>query len=156
MHRHILLPTDGSELSARAVDYGIALAKAVGAKVTGVTVSDLDHQATARGGAASDAREKPTAAMAADPLAQIVASAAQAGVSCEVVHVEGERPYQAIIDIAKSRGCDLIVMASQGRGALSAAVLGSQTLKVLTNSTIPVLVFRGEGSALFPSYFAAS
>ena len=72
-----------------------------------------------------------------------VAQAAQvAGVPCETVHVEHEHPYQAIIDIAASKGCDLIVMASHGRHGISAIVLGSETVKVLTHSKIPILVHR--------------
>jgi nucleotide-binding universal stress UspA family protein len=72
-----------------------------------------------------------------------VAQAAQAaGVACEMVHVEHEHPYQAIIDTAESKGCDLIVMASHGRHGISAIVLGSETVKVLTHSKIPVLVHR--------------
>jgi len=72
-----------------------------------------------------------------------VAQAAQAaGVACEVVQVEHEHPYQAIIDTTKSKGCDLIVMASHGRRGISAIVLGSETVKVLTHCKIPVLVHR--------------
>jgi nucleotide-binding universal stress UspA family protein len=63
-------------------------------------------------------------------------------VSCETLHVEHEHPYRAIIDTANQRGCDLIVMASHGRRGVSAIVLGSETVKVLTHSTIPVLVYR--------------
>jgi nucleotide-binding universal stress UspA family protein len=72
-----------------------------------------------------------------------VAQAAQpSGVACEMVHVEHEHPYQAIIDTAESKGCDLIVMASHGRHGISTIVLGSETVKVLTHSKIPVLVHR--------------
>jgi nucleotide-binding universal stress UspA family protein len=72
-----------------------------------------------------------------------VADAARAeGVACEMVQVEHEHPYQAIIDTAVSKGCDLIVMASHGRHGISALVLGSETVKVLTHSKIPVLVHR--------------
>ena len=64
------------------------------------------------------------------------------GVACEMVQVEHEHPYQAIIDTAESKGCDLIVMASHGRRGISALVLGSETVKVLTHCKIPVLVHR--------------
>jgi len=77
-------------------------------------------------------------------------------VSCEVVHVEHEHPYKAIIDVANTKACDVIVMASHGRRGLSAIVLGSETLKVLTHSTIPVLVYRGSRAGLSSPYFAAS
>ena len=75
-------------------------------------------------------------------LAAVSHSAQAAGVACEMVQVEHEHPYQAIIDTGGSKGCDLIVMASHGRHGISAIVLGSETLKVLTHSKIPVLVHR--------------
>jgi nucleotide-binding universal stress UspA family protein len=79
----------------------------------------------------------------AEKILGAVADIAQAaGVACETVQVEHEHPYQAIIDIAKSKGCDLIVMASHGRHGISAIILGSETLKVLTHSNILVLVHR--------------
>jgi len=92
---------------------------------------------------------------AANWLAYVKDVAAAAGVNCEVVHAQHEHPYQAIIDTATSRGCDLIVMASHGRRGISAIVLGSETVKVLTHSTIPVLVYRAPRTKL-PPYFAAS
>ena len=93
--------------------------------------------------------------MSAKRLARVQEAAAAAGVACEVVHVEHEHPYEAIIDVAKTKGCDLIVMASHGRRGISAMVLGSETLKVLTHSTIPVLVYRtARAEVLRP--FAAS
>ena len=94
-------------------------------------------------------------AVSAKRLARVQEAAAAAGVACEVVHVEHEHPYEAIIDVAKTKGCDLIVMASHGRRGISAMVLGSETLKVLTHSTIPVLVCRtARAEVLRP--FAAS
>ena len=79
----------------------------------------------------------------AEKILGAVAHLAQAaGVACETVHVEHEHPYQAIIDTAGSRDCDLIVMASHGRRGISAIVLGSETVKVLTHSKIPILVHR--------------
>ena len=72
------------------------------------------------------------------------------------MHAEHKQPYKCIIDTANAKGCDLIVMASHGRRGISAIVLGSETVKVLTQSSIPVLVFRGQRSALVPDYFAAS
>ena len=68
--------------------------------------------------------------------------AATAGVECGLLHVEHEHPYKAIIDTAQKRGCDVIQMASHGRRGISAVLLGSETLKVLTHSTIPVIVCR--------------
>ena len=75
-------------------------------------------------------------------LSSISVTANSAGVPCETLHVEHEHPYQAIIDTAASKGCDLILMASHGRRGIAAVVLGSETVKVLTHSKIPVLVYR--------------
>ena len=143
MYTHILVPTDGSDLSRKAIRHGIALAKAVDAKVTAVTVSMPFHVFSVEPAVVTDTPEtyqKRMAMVAAKYLGEVLAAAA--GVSCETVHVEHEHPYQAIIDTAHKRGCDLIVMASHGRRGVSAIVLGSETVKVLTHSTIPVLVYR--------------
>ena len=78
----------------------------------------------------------------ANTLKTVNDQARAAGVACETIQVENEHPYHAIIDAAKSKGCDLIVMASHGRRGISALVLGSETVKVLTHSKIPVLVHR--------------
>ena len=75
-------------------------------------------------------------------LDTVPAAAKSAGVDCETLHIEHEHVYQAIIDAAAARKCDLIVMASHGRRGVSAVVLGSETVKVLTHSKIPVLVYR--------------
>ena len=91
--------------------------------------------------------------VAAQRLDRVKDAAKAAGVECDVVHVQHEHPYQAIIDTAVSRGCDLIVMASHGRRGMSAIVLGSETVKVLTHSTIPVLVYREPQAK---GFFAAS
>jgi nucleotide-binding universal stress UspA family protein len=83
--------------------------------------------------------------------------AAAAGVTCDLVHLEHEQPYQAIIETAQNRGCDAIHMASHGRRGISAILLGSETLKVLTHSAIPVIVCRRQRPAtLFQESFAAS
>lgn len=142
---HILIPTDGSDLSNEAIQYGTGIAKALSAKVTGVTVSTPFHVLTLEPGMITDTPEsykERMNAVSAKRLARVQEAAAAAGVACEVVHVEHEHPYQAIIDVGKTKGCDLIVMASHGRRGLSAMVLGSETVKVLTHSTIPVLVCR--------------
>ncbi len=143
MFKHVLIPTDGSKLSAKAIEYGVALARAVEAKITGLTVTTPFHILAMEPGMAEETPEefkKHTIAHAAQFLEQIKSAAS--GLDCSVVHVEHEHPYQAIINTAKARGCDLIAMASHGRRGLSALVLGSETTKVLTHSTIPVLVFR--------------
>ena len=145
MYRHILIPTDGSELSGKAIQHGIALAKSVGAKVTGITVTVPFHVFATDPDTLTDtpaSYRTRVAAAAAKYLEKIKNVAAAAGITCDAIPVEHEHPYQAIIDTAKDNGCDLIVMASHGRRGLSALVLGSETVKVLTHSTIPVLVCR--------------
>jgi len=145
MYTNILIPTDGSELAGRAVQHGIALAKRIGVKTTALTVLPPFHIFTTDTQMIEDtlAQYKARMLQHADKILGAAAHAAQAaGVACDTVHVEHEHPYQSIIDTAKSRGCDLIVMASHGRRGIAAIVLGSETVKVLTHSKIPVLVHR--------------
>jgi nucleotide-binding universal stress UspA family protein len=145
MYRNIVIPTDGSELAGKAVRHGIALAKRIGAKATLLTVSPPFHIFTANTEMLEDTAPQYKARMQAEAQKTLgaAAEAAQAaGVACETVHVEHEHPYQAIIDTAGSKGCDLIVMASHGRHGISALLLGSETVKVLTHSKLPVLVHR--------------
>jgi nucleotide-binding universal stress UspA family protein len=137
MYKHILLPTDGSELSKKAVKHGVALAKALKAKITAVTVSPPFRPFASESIVVEDTSE-----LAAQYLAAVRKAAAAAGVVCDVMSIEADQPYQAIIAAAKKKRCDLIVMASHGRRGISAIVLGSETVKVLTHSTIPVLVCR--------------
>jgi nucleotide-binding universal stress UspA family protein len=145
MYTNILIPTDGSELSGKAVDHGIALAKRVGAKATVLTVVPDFHTFTTDTQMIEDTPAQYKARMqqrAEKILGAAVHAAEAAGVACEGVHVEHGHPYQAIIDTAVLKGCDLIIMASHGRHGISAIVLGSETVKVLTHSKIPVLVYR--------------
>jgi nucleotide-binding universal stress UspA family protein len=155
MHRHILIPTDGSELSQKAIDYGMALAKSVNAKVTVLTVSTPFYTLVVEPGMVTDTPEqygKRMATLAAKYLNVAKEAALAAGVSCDTMHVEHDHPYLAIIETASQKSCDLIVMASHGRRGISAIVLGSEAVKLLTHSTIPVLVFR----APHPPFFIAS
>jgi nucleotide-binding universal stress UspA family protein len=143
MHRHILIPTDGSELSQNAIEYGMALAKSVNAKVTVVTVSPPFNTFAVEPDMITDTREhygKRMATLAEKYLRVAKEVAVAAGISCETMHIERDQPYLAIIETAARKSCDLIVMASHGRRGISAIVLGSETVKVLTHSTIPVLV----------------
>ena len=160
MYQHILIPTDGSELSKTALYEGIALAKALGAKVTAITVTTPFHILAVSPGMVTDTPERykeRTAALADQYLDVAKKIAAAAGVPCDLVHIEHEQPYQAIIETAQNRGCDAIQMASHGRRGISAIVLGSETLKVLTHSTIPVIVCRRQRPATFlQDSFAAS
>jgi nucleotide-binding universal stress UspA family protein len=144
-YKNILIPTDGSELAAKAAQHGVALAKAVGSKVTALTVAMPFGVITLAMGVVVDSPaeyKKRVQQNSAKTLGAVADQAKAAGVACETVVAEHEHPYQAIIDTARSKGCDLIVMASHGRGGFAALVLGSETVKVLTHSKIPVLVHR--------------
>ena len=145
MYTNVLIPTDGSELAGKAVQHGIALAKRIGAKATALTVLPPFRTLTSDPQMIEDTPAQYKARMQkhSEKTLGAVANAAQAvGVACETVQVEHEHPYRAIIDTAETKGCDLIVMASHGRHGISAIVLGSETVKVLTHCKIPVLVHR--------------
>ena len=140
MYTHILIPTDGSELAGKGVQHGVALAKRIGAKVTILTVLPPDMITADR--EVDEIRKASKQKHAEEVLGAVATQTQTAGVACETIQVEHEHPYQAIINAADSKGCDLIVMASHGRRGISAIVLGSQTVKVLTHCKIPVLVYR--------------
>jgi len=145
MYTNILLPTDGSELAGKAVRHGIDLAKRIGARTTALTVLPPFHVFTADTQMLEDTPSQYQARMqtrAEKTLGAVSRTAQAAGVPCELIQLEHEHPYQAIIDTAASKGCDLVVMASHGRRGIAAIVLGSETVKVLTHSKIPVLVHR--------------
>jgi nucleotide-binding universal stress UspA family protein len=145
LFKNILVATDGSDLAAKAVEQGILLAKSVGAKVTAVTVTEpfnVLSLAPSELGYTPIEYKKHAEAHADRVLGTVSAVANSAGVGCDVLHIEHQQIYQAIIDAAEARGCDLIVMSSHGRRSVSAVVLGSETVKVLTHSKIPVLVYR--------------
>jgi nucleotide-binding universal stress UspA family protein len=143
--KNILVPTDGSDLAVKAVEQGILFAKEIGAKITAVTVTEPFHVLSVKPSQLeyTPNEYKKYAEAQANKVLGVVSSAAQsAGIDCDVLHVEHEQIYQAITDAAEARRCDLIVMASHGRRGVSAVVLGSETVKVLTHSKIPVLVYR--------------
>jgi nucleotide-binding universal stress UspA family protein len=145
MYTNILIPTDGSDLAGNAVQHGIALAERIGAKVTGLTVLPPFHLLTTDAQMIEDTPAQYKARMhehGEKNLGAVVGAAKAAGITCETVQVEDEHPYRAIIATAQSKGCDLIVMASHGRHGISAIILGSETVKVLTHCKIPVLVHR--------------
>ena len=145
MYKHILIATDGSELAAKAVTSGIELAKRLGAKLTAVTATEPWTTMMVAGdpGAAFPTMEYERAATenADNILAAVGSMAKTAGVACETVHVMNY-PADAIIDTAKSKGCDLIVMSSHGRRGIARILIGSQAVNVLTHSTVPVLICR--------------
>lgn len=148
MYKHILLSTDGSRLSGKAVKQGIALARSIGAKVTFVNVTPEYQMAMDEGFVLPNSMllkkrfEEETARRSKAILAPAQADAKAAGVNCDSVSASSGRPYEAIIKQARKARCDLIMMASHGRRGLSSILLGSETSKVLTHSTIPVLVVR--------------
>lgn len=140
MYKNILLPTDGSELSEKAIHHGVALAKAVGAKITGLSVVLPSHAPTGAGVAMLGDHVLQDAAE--EFLATITREAREQGVEAECFYVSGSSPFEEIIVAAESRGCDLICMASHARSGLAGLLLGSETTKVLTHSKVPVLVCR--------------
>lgn len=144
MYKHILIATDGSELAGRAVATALALAKQLKAKVTAVTATE-PWTAMVTGEAAFafpvEEYEKSAAENATRILGEVSAAASKQGVACETVRVD-DFPAEGIIDTAKAKGCDLIVMASHGRRGLARVLLGSQALQVLTLSSVPVLICR--------------
>ena len=145
MYDHILIATDGSEYSGQAVGEGARLAKALGAKVTIVTAAQTAAPIIVEGsivGPDLQERQEDARSRANSFLEAAADVAAKLGVQVGTECVLDETPYDAIIETAKSQGCDLIVMASHGRSGLTALLLGSETQKVLTHSTIPVLVHR--------------
>lgn len=147
MFKRILLPTDGSEISRKAVEKGVAFAKSINAAVVGF-IAAADYTALlyseyippslmSRDDFETNARK------AGDKqLAFIEQAARSAGVPYEGLCVTSAAPWEAIVTAAQEKGCDLIFMASHGRTGLSKLVLGSQTAKVLAHTEIPVLVYR--------------
>lgn len=145
MYKHFLIATDGSELATRSLEQGIALAAALGARVTILTIIRPFHAvAPAEVMIAFPTKEyEKSASEHADRLLERAMNlAVQAGVACAVQSSVHDDPWQAIVDAATNAGCDLIVVGSHGRTGLAKLVLGSETQKVLTHSTIPVLVTR--------------
>ena len=146
MFKHILIHTDGSELSRKAIHIGIELAKFHGARVTGVHAVPDYHLMIAYEGAfdpvTEERIEKEARVRAETYLDYIKQEAAAAGVSCETVCETNDHPYDAIIKTVENKGCDLVVLHSHGRKGLAAALLGSETRKVLFYAKIPVMVVR--------------
>lgn len=145
MFTHILLPTDGSPLSKRAIDQGVRLAKSIDARVTGFYAIPQFHVLTYRAEMLEDTREqyaRDCRAHAEQYLAVIEGAAKEVGVPCDTEYVAHDQPYEAIVEAARRRGCDLILMASHGRSGVQGLLLGSVTQKVLTHTNLPVLVVR--------------
>jgi nucleotide-binding universal stress UspA family protein len=145
MYKHILIATDGSELARKAIDHGLGLAKALGAKASAVMVTE-PWASIAPGEMAFaypiEIYEKDAAASAAKYLAEADSAAKKLGVTCDTKHLSDQYPAEGIIAYAKDKNCDLIVMASHGRRGISRLLMGSQAIDVLTHSSVPVLICR--------------
>ena len=145
MFKHLLLPTDGSEFSASAIQKGLQFAKAMGATVTGLYVMPELHTRSYQAEVPPDAMERfarDSKTHAVQVLAVVAEAAKAAGVACDTAYATNDHPFEAIVSTALAKGCDLIVMASHGRKGIKGFLLGSETQKVLTHSKIPVLVLR--------------
>lgn len=148
MFKHVLLPTDGSKLSDRAVQRGIQFAKEARARITALHVVPEFRMVVEEGFVSPMTAElkkrfeTESQEHARKMLAKVEKAAKGAGVKCEAIAVVSDYPYQQIIEVARKKKCDLILMASHGRRGLSSLLLGSETAKVLTHSKVPVLVVR--------------
>ena len=144
MFKRILVPTDGSDITATAVKTALALAKVHGAAVYAISVKEpfpysaISEMQPVPPQEFYDAQER----IATARVKAVVDAAAAAGVSSNGHTVEALHAWEAIIDHAKAQQCDLIVMASHGRRGVAALLLGSETSRVLTHSTVPVLVVK--------------
>ena len=144
MYKRILVPTDGSDITQKAVNTAISLARLTGAEIFSIGVKEpfpysaISEMQPVPPQEFFDAQER----IAAGHVKEAVDAAQAGGLRAQGHTVEALHPWEAIIDHAKDQGCDLIVMASHGRRGVSALLLGSETQKVLTHSTLPVLVVR--------------
>ncbi|MBT1075430.1 universal stress protein [Geobacter grbiciae] len=148
MFKHILVPTDGSPLSQEAVTRAISFAKEAGARITffcAVQPAPKMYYGEAIFDSHTFARFREKMLDSANDILDAAESiAGEAGIECRKVALVSEEPYEAIIEAATRNECDLIFMASHGRRGVSGLLLGSETQKVLTHSTIPVLVHRSD------------
>lgn len=145
MYKHILIPTDGSELSKKAIEEGVKFAKDIGAEVTGFIATPNFHLISMDPTMVTDTSSefrRESAAQAAQALEAVKRSSEAAGVPCTIDSVVDDAPAEAIVEAASRNQCDLIVMASHGRAGVSAMLMGSQTAKVISQSPIPVLVYH--------------
>jgi nucleotide-binding universal stress UspA family protein len=156
MFKNILMPTDGSEHSEKAVERGIELAKLCRAKVTGIHVVPDFHMMMAMVEGvfpdpfAQEKAEDEAHVHAANFLEFVRKTAAAAGVPCETLVATNDHPYDAIVNTANEHGCDLIVMTSRYRPGLMSLIMRSEADRVLHRASIPVLTFRALMSADHP------
>lgn len=148
MYRHILIATDGSELADKGVEQGFALAQALGARVTVLSVTEplpwRARQAALNAGV-DDPEGRYDQSIDEEMkkrFTSVEQRAAEKGVVVQLVHEIDEHPAEAIVRLAGREKCDLIVMSSHGRRGVRRFILGSQTAEVVTHTTIPVLVIR--------------
>lgn len=149
MYNHILISTDGSETATKGLDHGLTLAKALGSKVTIVTVTEsFPIYAAAAGGAwvtpveMNGGYDETQKELAEGILKSAQQAAEKIGVAAELVHVPNALAAEAIVETAKNKECSLICMSSHGRRGLGRLLLGSQTAEVLAHSPVPVLAVR--------------
>ena len=147
MFKHVLIPTDGSTVARKAVKAGVALARELGAKVTAYYAMDMIQPYAFGDGYILDTStllgmDRRAKELAQKYLAEIEKAAKAAGVPCQTLMSKPETPAEGIIAAARKRKCDVIFMASHGRGEFASLVLGSVTQKVLARSKVPVLVYR--------------
>jgi nucleotide-binding universal stress UspA family protein len=144
MYKHILVSTDGSDISAKAVQHAIGLARLTGAKLSVLSAKEpfpysaISEMQPTPPQEFFDAQER----IATARVNKVTEAAAAAGVPCTAYTIEAVHPWEAICDHAKAHECDLIVMASHGRRGVAALLLGSETQKVLTHTAVPVLVVK--------------
>ncbi|MCL2075391.1 MAG: universal stress protein [Betaproteobacteria bacterium] len=147
MFKHILVPTDGSQLSEEMVKKVVEFAREIGASITAFFAKDEYPMTYFGEGALVDPTTptkfaEMTEQQSVAVLDYVKSECAKAGVPCEAISKTSDVPYEAIVATAEECGCDLIFMASHGRRGISGLLLGSQTNKVLSHSKIPVLVYR--------------
>ena len=144
MYKRILIPTDGSDITTKAVQAAIGLARITGAQLHAIAVKEpfpysaISEMQPVPPQDFFDAQER----IASARIKAVVAGAQAEGIACQGFSVEALHPWEAIIDHAKTQQCDLIVMASHGRRGISAMLLGSETQRVLIHTTLPVLIVR--------------
>ncbi len=147
MSKHILLPTDGSPVSDKAVKRGIEFAKKIRARVTALHVVPefkfmADEGIVPLSPALKKRFQDEGLARAKAMLEAVAKQARSRGVRCATLCVSSDQPHQEIVATTRRKKCDLVMMASHGRRGLSSLLLGSETAKVLTHSKVPVLVVR--------------
>ncbi|MBL8434862.1 MAG: universal stress protein [Zoogloea sp.] len=147
MFKHLLVPTDGSELSRHTAAKAIAFARETGARITFFTALPDFPVSFSEGYGITDPGTRARLVASAEAqgraiLDPLVAAASAEGVAASAVTAACDTAHEGIIATAGAHACDLIFMASHGRRGIGALLLGSETQKVLTHSKIPVLVHR--------------